>query len=487
MAIPKSLGTTASEQLLAKLCEHTFLGFWSYANTFRGNHIILFSDKSCAFPDTGNLKLDWSRWFRKSVSDSARQVLGAERWLKQHPDRVYLDKNCTLRLPIALDHAAKCAFHRIVVASGAKDRCQRHRAGSGSLILEPAVVGNAHFDLANYDVQPFVVGSIDADPGRLHVFDEYTLPLVLKELDTIADFLSYLEFKEVLFRSNKIGTIAGEENLLATFLSDFHRTGSWRRLLDDAKDGAVINITSGGWDLFVATSWYKETREFFQHSYIWDRIIQEFASHAFGGTLIQDSSQTVAANEEIFRNMAREPRIARVFLTAKMVERWSQFEENRVTYRIVESPTLTDTLYVFVFVPNSFASTTEYRQVRQEHLQEYCFLVHSKHRAYRRVVGIASDAADERFRTFDALLVEGEQWTPAMESMAAEIQADLGISGEGPIHRIGEVIQVGPAKKPAGQSQQRVRHRDDGKIGRNDRCPCGSGKKFKHCCLPRSR
>lgn len=21
------------------------------------------------------------------------------------------------------------------------------------------------------------------------------------------------------------------------------------------------------------------------------------------------------------------------------------------------------------------------------------------------------------------------------------------------------------------------------KIGRNDQCPCGSGKKFKHCCL----
>ena len=22
------------------------------------------------------------------------------------------------------------------------------------------------------------------------------------------------------------------------------------------------------------------------------------------------------------------------------------------------------------------------------------------------------------------------------------------------------------------------------KIGRNDPCPCGSGKKYKHCCLP---
>jgi len=23
------------------------------------------------------------------------------------------------------------------------------------------------------------------------------------------------------------------------------------------------------------------------------------------------------------------------------------------------------------------------------------------------------------------------------------------------------------------------------KVGRNDLCPCGSGKKYKHCCLPK--
>jgi hypothetical protein len=26
-----------------------------------------------------------------------------------------------------------------------------------------------------------------------------------------------------------------------------------------------------------------------------------------------------------------------------------------------------------------------------------------------------------------------------------------------------------------------------GKIGRNEHCPCGSGKKFKHCCLPKEQ
>jgi SEC-C motif-containing protein len=28
--------------------------------------------------------------------------------------------------------------------------------------------------------------------------------------------------------------------------------------------------------------------------------------------------------------------------------------------------------------------------------------------------------------------------------------------------------------------------RPEPKIGRNDPCPCGSGKKYKHCCLGKS-
>ncbi len=32
-----------------------------------------------------------------------------------------------------------------------------------------------------------------------------------------------------------------------------------------------------------------------------------------------------------------------------------------------------------------------------------------------------------------------------------------------------------PASEPA--------HRSEPRIGRNDPCPCGSGKKFKKCCL----
>jgi hypothetical protein len=81
----KSHGTTDSEKYLAKLCQKSFLSMWSYPNVFRDNgskkegkeicdllvifedHIIIFSDKECAFPNSGNIQLDWSRWYHKTV------------------------------------------------------------------------------------------------------------------------------------------------------------------------------------------------------------------------------------------------------------------------------------------------------------------------------------------------------------------------------------------------------------------------------------
>ena len=90
----KSQGTTPSERYLAKLCEQTFLSLWSYPNVFRdqgrvrngggkevcdllvvcGRDVVIFSDKSCDFPATGNLKTDWSRWYKRAIKNSTKQL-----------------------------------------------------------------------------------------------------------------------------------------------------------------------------------------------------------------------------------------------------------------------------------------------------------------------------------------------------------------------------------------------------------------------------
>ena len=42
----------------------------------------------------------------------------------------------------------------------------------------------------------------------------------------------------------------------------------------------------------------------------------------------------------------------------------------------------------------------------------------------------------------------------------------------------------GPAAAPKADKtgKQETIHRDAPKVGRNDPCPCGSGKKYKNCC-----
>lgn len=86
----------------------------------------------------------------------------------------------------------------------------------------------------------------------------------------------------------------------------------------------------------------------------------------------------------------------------------------------------------------------------------------------------------QAMRQLDPLVVYKKEGHAAFESLLANIQHDL-------VHTIYKVSinkQVIPPKQPAKQPQQQPQ--GSGlpvkKVGRNDPCPCGSGKKYKHCC-----
>ena len=132
----KSGGLTPSEELLATLCERSFLSLWSYPNLYRkagkelcdllvvfGDDVILFSDKSCGFPASGDVELDWSRWYRRSVSGSAKQMRRAEEWVRRQPERIFLDPQGEVRLPVEIPPSSRLRIHRVCVAL--------RRAGAG--------------------------------------------------------------------------------------------------------------------------------------------------------------------------------------------------------------------------------------------------------------------------------------------------------------------------------------------------------------------
>ncbi len=171
MRFRRSEGLTSSEQVLAEFCDKSFLKLWTYPNLFRkpgkeladllvvfGNDVIIFSDKSCGYPNTGDADLDWSRWYRRSIADSVHQIAKAERWIRSFPDKVFLDGKCIEKLPIILPNASDMRVHRICVALGALDRAEAE-TGTRALKVEPAVLN---------DAVRFAVGRTDKASGWVY-------------------------------------------------------------------------------------------------------------------------------------------------------------------------------------------------------------------------------------------------------------------------------------------------------------------------------
>ena len=88
------------------------------------NHIIIFSDKDCVYPHGDDQEVNWRRWFRRAVLESAKQIWGAERWIKTNPQRLFLDHACRQPFPFPLPDPSTATFHRILVAHGVAERCR---------------------------------------------------------------------------------------------------------------------------------------------------------------------------------------------------------------------------------------------------------------------------------------------------------------------------------------------------------------------------
>ncbi len=222
--IERGTGATASESYLAKLADRTFLDLWSYPNTFIdkkqhgsgkgkefcdllvvcGNDVIIFSDKMIEWPSAGGIDVAWSRWYRRAVSESVKQINGAFRWLSTYPDRIFIDPDCSIKLPIPLPEKHLMRVHGVVVSNGSNEACRNHFNDlSGTLVINPALKGADHVNKAHPSYSPFSIGDVNPNLPFVHVFDNEGLTVALRELDTITDFVRYIVKREAFLRSGK--------------------------------------------------------------------------------------------------------------------------------------------------------------------------------------------------------------------------------------------------------------------------------------------
>jgi hypothetical protein len=475
---------TPSERYLARVARRSFLSLWSYPHVYRDQgvssdgvgkevvdllvvfdeHVILFSDKSCAFPNTGDLQGDWSRWYRRAIKKSADQLWGAERWIGSHPNRLFTNSRCEVRLPIPLPAAGRARFHRVVVANDSTGLRQRHLGGTGTLLVTPGIVGDQHADL------PFAIGNLDPARGYVHVLDETSLSIVLGTLDTVSDFVAYLAKKEALVTSGRLVVAAGEEDLLGMYLRDLNK--------DDEHDFVVspgmthIVVPEGHWQHYLKSPERAAKEKADRISYAWDMIIEKFTHHAVTKTLEHTSTGELSEQERVYRVMARENRTRRRMLAEALIEKIDNTPSGGLGFRVILPSSKGDPHYVFVIVGRQPGWTEkEYREKRGAILVDYCKVAKLKFAAATTIIGLATEpGADGPGRSEDVLMLDASQWTDEDKREARELQRRTGwLRSPVMTHTI-------ESEYPVPEQERKPR-----KMGRNDKCFCGSGAKYKKC------
>ncbi len=482
--IRKNKGVTKTERYLKRLCDKTFLSLWSYPSVYTDkreslspqgkelcdllvvfeNNIIIFSDKQCSFPRTGNLELDWNRWYRKAVLQSAKQAWGAERWIRKFPDRIFLDNKCTVPFPIKMPDGADMKIHIVIVAHEVSARCREAYGGSGSLMSRYSVPK----EMMNL---PFVISDIDKSKTFIHVLDDTTLDVILKNNNTVSDLLSYLTKKEKFLRSETSVIISGEEDLLAYYLQGLNDQGEHDFVVD--KEYRSILLSEGGWEEFQNNPRRIAQIEAEKVSYFWDALIERFSGHVLDGTQYFSLPSGVHSAEQVLKFLAREPRLHRRFLSKRFLEFVQQAPLEKSSKRYLLPQKLGEPHYVFLLFPRlENDSEDHYREMRRNTLVAYCMALKNRIPEAMHIVGIATETGINSMSSEDAIYFDVREWSDELRQKTKEMMADLNIPYDLPSPKYAtekeypllETIKADPFKNP-----------------RNKLCPCGSGKKYKKC------
>jgi hypothetical protein len=387
-------------------------------------HVIIFSDKHIEFPKSGDIQLDWSRWYRRAVRNSAKQIFGAERWIKTFPDRLFIDRDCTQPFPIKLPDLNKAKFHRIVTVHGIAKPCKKFfRGGSGSLMIDNTIIGEQR---ATESSQPFAVGQVDSQKGYVHVFDDVTLDVILQTLDTITDFTNYLDKKEK-FLSNHLVVLPGEEELLAYYLQQFSENSEHDFIWP--KDNInIFSLEEGFWDDFIKSPQRESRIEANRVSYSWDALIETFNKHILEDTQYHAFPRGVKEQDKGVKFLARESRTRRRMLARSIHELLEKTQSTKQGVRVMAPSRAGDPYYVFLLFPKSDGQNeNEYREMRNVVLESYCLVTKYKFPDAEDIIGIGTESGWDDIRSEDLIYLDARYWLEVDQKRAEELHNNIGL------------------------------------------------------------
>ncbi|WP_206990806.1 hypothetical protein [Hyphomonas sp. KY3] len=392
---------------------------WTYPNLFKEpgkelidlmiifrNNVLLFSDKSCTYPRSEDECLNWNRWYKRAISKSAQQAAQARRWITERPDQVFLDAKATERVPVSLPSRENMNVHLICVATGASARCQE---ATGQPYLG--------INLTATDAEiPLQIGTVSRAHGHLHVLDENSLRLLTSELDTIRDFVNYLDAKRDLYAGGKFKAAGSEADLLAYYL--------WNdRTFVEGND--EFELERGLWARVEANAAFLAGRALNLQHRIWDTLL-EVAIDAYLDEALEYGNEVEMEDYELLvRTMASESRFRRRILSENILERAARARNERVASLL---PSEQDGV-LYVLLIGQGAPTNQYNAYRVERLQELQLRCHAAKAAYPEftvIIGFGLDALGVEGSSEDFIYMDTSLWTEENLALAQRIGAEAG-------------------------------------------------------------
>jgi hypothetical protein len=421
MRFKKSSGLNESEKLLAQLCENAFLSLWTYPNVYRSkakeltdllivfeNTVVIISDKCCSYPNTGNQILDWTRWCRKSLIESAAQLNRAENWLLHHPKKIFLDAKCEQPLPIEIPDLKNIKIYKICVALGASERLLQE-TGRPSLRIETSVVD---------DEKMFSVGKLSSCNGWVHVFGKDELLLTLSLIDTAGDFIEYLAKRETLLNNKNFALAESEEDLVAYYL--------WQNRNFKIESEQPFKIEPNLLQKLLANKSFQAGKSEDQASYFWDGLIEHFNEHFLNETLESGNEVYPSEHEKGVRILARETRFSRRILSNWILERAEKAPKEYVA-SAMKSAVQAEVIYVLLIGPGApQPEYQKYRNFRQNELTLRCYAAKAKFPSSRYVVGLGLDSRGVVGQSEDFQVIDTAEWTSTDLAQATKMAAELG-------------------------------------------------------------
>ena len=419
-----TVSVNESEARLAELSRRTFMSMWSYQNPFYkegkelcdvlvvfGQDVIIISDKVIVYAEDKDSTIAWSRWYRKAVDVSVKQVLGALKTIKNQPASIHLDAKVSSPFPLELPDPTKARYHLVAVAHGS-EKASAAQYGTPSLAVDSSVI----------DGNKLLTVGVQFNGVFLHVVNRTALDAMFECFDTTPDLVRYLNEKQTLFSGGRV-FVSGEEDLIALYMMGRRPDGSATlSSLAEGPEHGPKTVKRGLWADLQASTSFVDRRKQLAPSYVIDDVVEQLASEYRLGRISGFRASDLAYHAAPFQLLAAEPRMARMLIGLGVD---GVLNENPNTFWsvVIESIGQLGVLYLWLIYPvvDSSVSDDELERGVASELVDYITVAMSKFPNAHTAFGIAMPNAKDSRTSRVFHLFKRNIWTSEMQAEAERL------------------------------------------------------------------